>query len=278
MDAKKLILFIMIFSMIIFALSQSPQIIAASMGGHTFESGSAVDCVKCHRYDAYNDMNSSQALVLAAHKRAAGNKNYTTYLEVGGTSYDPEAGLIYTNVDSDNNGTNDIWRWNGSAWIYNNTAKLYNLDTDGNGIEGAETCKLCHNLELMGQTNIVTGVHTVGTRYCDDDRCHGNQNHRYNDYRLFSYTGSNVTQAGLIISRESIHGNTYKQAASGDANRSILHPYDITPGNAAPSNPDNISQSPYVCIGCHTQINVGANITQPPRFNHSSSYPKSRYS
>jgi hypothetical protein len=95
-------------------------------------SGKDVDCIVCHRYDAFDDMNTSQKLVLEAHKRAAGNKNYTTYLEVGGISYDP-AGLIYSKVDSDNNGTSDTWIWNGSMWVYNNTARLYDLDLDNSG-------------------------------------------------------------------------------------------------------------------------------------------------
>lgn len=277
MDAKKLTIFTMLIALIILTLSQSPTLIAASMGQHTFESGRNVDCVKCHKYDAYNDMNSSQDIVLEAHKRAAANRNYTTYLEVGGISYDPVNGVINTNVDRDNSGTNDVWIWNGSSWVYNNTAKLFDLDLDGNGIEGAETCKLCHNLELMGIHTILTDVHTVGTRYCDDDRCHGNKNIQYNDYRLFSGVNINLTTAGYIISGDRIHGKLYTLASAGDANKSMLHPYGIIPGNVAPGNLNNISQSPYVCIGCHTYINVSSNNIQKTLFNHSSQYLKSRY-
>ena len=277
MDAKKLTIFIMLVTLIILALSQSPQLIAASMGQHTFESGRTVDCVKCHKYDAYDDMNSSQQLVLEAHKRAASNTNYTTYLEVGGISYDPINGVINTNVDSDDSGTNDIWIWDGSSWVYNNTAKLNDLDMDGNGIEGSEICKLCHNLELMGIHSIVTSVHTVGTRYCDDDRCHGNKNNQYNDYRLFQDGNRNLTLIGYIISNASVHGNVYLAGASNDANKPMLHPYGIMPGNVISSNPNNISQSPYVCIGCHTFVNVTMAVNETPLFNHSSPYKKSRY-
>ncbi len=277
MEAKKLTIFIMLVALIIIALTQSPQLIAASMGQHTFESGSMVDCVKCHKFDAYNDMNSSQDIVLEAHKRAAGNRNYTTYLEVGGISYDSVNGVINTNVDSDNSGTNDTWIWDGSSWVHNNTAKLFDLDLDHNGIDGSEICKLCHNLELMGIHTVVTRVHTVGTRYCDDDRCHGNKNNQYNDYRLFSGGNKNMTIAGYIISRDQIHGNVYTRGASGDANKSTLHPYGMIPGNVAPGNMNNISQSPYVCISCHTQVNISMSVSVPPFFNHSSPYKKSRY-
>lgn len=277
MDAKKITIFIMLVALIILTLSQSPQLIAASMGQHTFESGRMVDCVKCHKYDAYNDMNSSQELVLEAHKRAAGNTNYTTYLEVGGIVYDPVNGVINTNVDSDNSGTNDTWIWDGSSWVYNNTAKLNDLDLNGNGIDGAETCKLCHNLELMGINTVVTSVHTVGTRYCDDDRCHGNKNNQYNDYRLFNGGNINLTTTGDIFSKDRIHGKIYTQGASEDAKKSMLHPYGIIPGNVAPGNMNNISQSPYICISCHTYVNISLNIVQKPLFNHSSPYPKSRY-
>ena len=182
MESKKLILYLMLISSIIAMFSQTPMIQAVGRGQHTFVSGRNVDCVECHRFDAFMDMNSSQAGVLDAHKRAAGNKNYTTYLQVGGISYNP-AGFIYSNVDSDNSGMNDTWVWNGSAWIYNNTAKLYDLDLNGNGdIDGSEICKMCHNLELMGVSTAVSIVHTVGTRYCDDDRCHSNRAKQYNSF------------------------------------------------------------------------------------------------
>lgn len=199
METKKLILYLILISSIIALISQTPVMQAVGRGQHTFISGRNVDCVECHRFDAYMDMNSSQTLALEAHKRAAGNKNYTTYLQVGGISYDP-AGFIYTNVDSDNSGTNDIWVWNGSVWVYNNTFRLYDLDLDQNGvIDGAEICKLCHNLELMGVSTAVSEVHTVGTRYCDDDRCHGNRAKQYNSYLLFQGGSKNMTAAGAIF-------------------------------------------------------------------------------
>ncbi len=279
MEAKKLALYIILISSIIAMLSQTPMIQAVGRGQHTFVSGRNVDCVECHRYDAFNDMNSSQTQVLEAHKRAAGNRNYTTYLEVGGIRYDPAGGFIYTNIDSDKNGTDDIWIWNGSVWKYGNTAKLYDLDLDSSGtIGGAEICKLCHSLELMGLGGLGSPVHTVGTRYCDDDRCHGNRNHTYDDYRLFMKGRRNLTAAGAIMSNNSVHGIFYNEAARDDANKTMFHPYGIKPGNVAPGNADNISGSPYTCLGCHSHINVTGNITPNPRFNHSAAgYPKQRY-
>jgi hypothetical protein len=278
MEPRKLALYIILITSIIALLSQTPMIQAIGRGQHTFVSGKDVDCIVCHRYDAFDDMNTSQKLVLEAHKRAAGNKNYTTYLEVGGISYDP-AGLIYSKVDSDNNGTSDTWIWNGSMWVYNNTARLYDLDLDNSGaIEGAEICKLCHSLDLMGMSGIVSAVHTIGTRYCDDDRCHGNRNYTYGDYRLFTDGRIDLTAAGRIISNNSVHGNFYKDGAGRDSNKTALHSYGIMPGNAAPGNVNNISVSPYTCLGCHSYINVSGNIVTNPIFNHSdTSYQKRRY-
>ncbi|VVB84571.1 Uncharacterised protein [uncultured archaeon] len=279
MDAKKLVLYIMLVSSLIVILSQTPQIQAIGRGQHTFVNGRNVDCVACHRYDAYQDLNNSQSAVLEMHKSAAGNKNYTTYLEVGGISYDPVAGLIYTNVDSDNNGTNDTWAWNGSIWVYNNTAKLYDLDLNGDGtIEGSEICKLCHNLELMGVSTAASEVHTVGIRYCDDDRCHGNKNKQYNDYRLFQDGRASIMRVGAILNT-SVHGGFYSAAASMDSNNSIyFHSYGQVAGNAAPNNSDNVSVSPFTCVGCHSYINVSGSVRPSPLFNHSDiNAPKSRY-
>ena len=279
MDAKKLALYLILLSSIAAVLSQTPLMQAVGRGQHTFVSGRNVDCVECHRYDAYLDMNSSQALVLDAHKRAAGNKNYTTYLEVGGVSYDP-AGIIYTNVDSDSSGTNDTWAWSGSVWEYNNTAKLYDLDLNGNGvIDGAEICKLCHNLELMGVTTELSDVHTVGTRYCDDDRCHGNLLKQYNNLGLFSDGRHNVTAAGAVLGVNSIHGGFYNITANENSNKTtFFHSYGQVPGNAAPADMNNVSNSPYTCLGCHSYITVNGSIAPGPKFSHSNaSAQKGRY-
>lgn len=279
METNKLAIYIIIILSIIAVLLQTPMIQAVGRGQHTFVSGRNVDCVECHRYDAFNDMNTSQALVLDSHKNAAGNKNYTTYLEVGGISYYSAGGIIYTNIDSDGNGTNDVWNWNGSSWVYNDTAKLYDLDLDSSGtIEGAELCKFCHSLELMGLSGGKGPVHTVGTRYCDDDRCHGNRNNTYNDYRLFAQGRKNLTAAGSIISNNSVHGRLYMAGSSNDTNKTMLHSYGMVPGNVAPGNVYNISGSPYTCLSCHSYINVTGTIPQGPLFNHSvTDFPKQRY-
>lgn len=278
MEAKKLILYLMLISSIIAVFSQTPVMQAVGRGQHTFISGRNVDCVECHRFDAFMDMNSSQAKVLEAHKRAAGNKNYTTYLQVGGISYDL-SGFIYTNVDSDNNGTNDTWVWNGSVWVYENTTNLNALDMDNNGaIEEAEICKLCHNIELMGLDLLGSQVHTIGTRYCDDDRCHGNRNNIYNDFKLFEDGSYNLTAAGMIIGNNNIHGYFYNNGASKDSNKSILHSYGFVPGNAAPDNPNNVSSSPFTCLACHSYINVTGSVSFVLQYNHSNpNQPKGRY-
>ncbi len=278
METKKLILYLILISSIIAVLSQTPMIKAVGRGQHTFVSGRNVDCMECHRFDAYDDMNSSQKLVLDAHKRAAGNKNYTSYLEVGGISYDL-SGFIYTNVDSDNSGTNDTWVWNGSYWIYNNTEKLYALDLNNSGtIEESEICKLCHNLELMGLDLLGGQIHSIGTRYCDDDRCHGNKKNIYDDFRLFEDGSYNLTAAGMIIGNNNIHGYFYNDGASKDSNKSILHSYGMIPGNAAPGNSNNVSDSPFTCLACHSYINVTGSVSSVMQFNHSNpDQPKGRY-
>src|SRR5659263_629607 len=98
MDAKNKLLIIMLFTSPLGLLYETPLMQAVGGGQHRFINGNNVDCLSCHR-------------------------NYTTYLEIGGTSYDP-AGIIYTNIDSDFNGANDVWSWSGYMWIYENQAKL----------------------------------------------------------------------------------------------------------------------------------------------------------
>jgi len=279
MDPRKITLYIILIVSIAAVIFQTPQFQAVGMGKHTFVSGSNVDCVSCHRYDAYQDMSTSQALMLDAHRRAAGNKNYTTYLEVGGISYDP-SGIIYTSVDADGDGTSDIWTWDGSMWVHNGIAKLYDLDLNMDGsIEGSEICKLCHNLELMGVSSAVSEAHTVGTRYCDDDRCHGNRANQYNSYLLFAGNRNNVTSAGWTISNDNVHAGFYNEAAGKDAGNPIFfHSYGQVPGNAAPGNSINISESPYTCLGCHSHISVTGSVASSPKFNHlDPDAPRGRY-
>lgn len=279
MDLKKITIYFILISSIAAVLYQTPMIQAVGRGQHTFVSGRNVDCIACHSFDAYDDLIQSQAHVLDAHERAAANRNYTTYLEVGGISYDP-AGIIDTSVDSDSSGGNDTWTWNGTMWLYNGTARLYDLDIDGNGtIDGSEICKLCHNIELMGASFLSTASHTVGTRYCDDDRCHGNRKYQFNSYLLFNNGKNTVTEAGLILSDNPIHGSFYNSTAEQDSNNSnFFHSYGQVPGNIAPGNDNNVSGSPFSCLGCHSFINVTGSILPVPVYNHSdTNAPKGRY-
>lgn len=282
MDYKLKLVFLIIL-IISIALSIVQIESTKSIGGtgsHRFISGSNVDCIMCHSADADFDMNLSQIELLNTHKRAAANNNYTTYLQVGGISYDPVAGIISTNVDSDNSGSYDTWIWNGAVWEYNNIEKLYDLDFDKNDIiEGSEMCRFCHNLELMGINTAASEVHTVGIRYCDDDRCHGNIANQYNSYLLFTDAGNNVTNAGKILSDSNVHGTFYNVASNIDSNNSIFFKsYGQVPGNAAHGNVNNISGSPYTCLGCHSYMDViGSNASNAP-FNHSDTNPpKGRY-
>src|SRR3989304_7306554 len=212
MDAKQKLLLIILSTSFLALLFETPLMQAVGVGQHLFINGRNVDCLSCHR----NDVNIPHQTGLDAHQRSAENKNYSTYLEVGGISYDP-IGIIYTNIDSDSSGTDDMWVWNGSMWVYNNTAKLYDLDfnTDGT-ISGSETCKLCHNNELMKISSEDRPEHTFGPRYCDDDRCHGNSN---NDYR-FNKTGYNNIPSASISNPGITTGNFY-------INNTWINPSDV---------------------------------------------------
>ncbi|CAG0994524.1 hypothetical protein METP1_02484 [Methanosarcinales archaeon] len=201
MDAKNKLLIIMLFTSLLGLLFQTPLMQAVGGGQHRFINGNNVDCLSCHR----NYPDAAHQVGLTGHQIAAENRNYTTYLEIGGTSYDP-AGIIYTNIDSDFNGANDVWSWSGYMWIYGNQAKLYNLDFNDDGVvSGSETCKLCHNKELMRTSVEKSPEHTFGQRSCNDARCHGNSNE---DYRFFK-TGYNTIPPASISNPAIITGNFY---------------------------------------------------------------------
>src|SRR5659263_234775 len=201
MDAKNKLLIIMLFTSLLGLLYETPLMQAVGGGQHRFINGNNVDCLSCHR----NYPDAAHQAGLAGHQMAAENRNYTTYLEIGGTSYDP-AGIIYTNIDSDFNGANDVWSWSGYMWIYENQAKLYDLDFNSDGVvSGSETCKLCHNKELMRTSIEERPEHTFGQRSCNDARCHGNSNE---DYRFFK-TGYNTIPPASISDPAIITGNFY---------------------------------------------------------------------
>ncbi|MCX9082487.1 MAG: hypothetical protein OIN83_09850, partial [Candidatus Methanoperedens sp.] len=218
MDAKQKLILIMLVTSMFGYLFQTPVMMAVGTGMHTFINGKNVDCISCHGYGSA----ISHEAGFSGHQRAAENKNYTTYLEVGGISYDP-AGLIYTNQDTDSDGSTDIWMWDGSMWVYNQSARLYDLDFNSDGtISGSETCKLCHNRELMGTDPDV--LHTFGPRYCNEARCHGNSNE---DYRFYKYGYDTIPPASIsnpfIRTGNFYINNTWTNPSDSDFNYTLFN-------------------------------------------------------
>lgn len=258
---KKILLYIALMAIL---LAVIPSTISLYAGQHTFRGKYSVSCAKCH-FDIVQELDSSQ--ILDAHKRAANNTNYTTYLSIAGIDYDPINGKIYTSYDSDGDG-NDTWTWNSSEgkWQYKNTLKLVNLS-------GQEICSLCHRADLFNlsaHTNVVV-------RTCDDDRCHGNKNKFYNDPDLFKNGSFSKTAAGNLISKNNVHKYFYNSASNESSNYNAGKPYGQTPGNADPSG-SKLSKGYWTCLGCHSQVTANLTIKPAEPYNHSDPYaPKHRY-
>ncbi|PWB52912.1 MAG: hypothetical protein C3F06_06895, partial [Candidatus Methanoperedenaceae archaeon] len=260
MDAKKKLILIMLVTSILSFFFQTPIMQAVGGGMHTFVNGRNVDCISCHGYGSANSHQAGSD----AHQRAAENKNYTTYLEVGGTSYDP-AGIIYTNIDSDSSGSNDVWIWNGNAWVYDNTAKLYNLDFNGDGtIGGAETCNLCHNRELMTVSAQSGPEHTFGPRYCNDARCHGNSNEDFRFYKngYDTIPPASISNPGISTGNFYIN-NTWTNPSDPDFNHTLFrlsNGTNLTAINFS-SNYFNLTLSPHYVQNISAQtVDIWGNI------------------
>ncbi len=209
-----------------------------------------------------------------AHKRAANNMNYTTFLSVGGIEYDSLNSKIKTIDDKE-------WVWNGAwdggngTWESGSEHRRISLDFNDNGeIDGAEICHLCHNSSLFG----IAG-HAATVRVCDDDRCHGNRNHAY----LGSATGMfvdppnvrYVVTAGYNISKENVHQSFYLNLSDQPSIYSAGHPYGNPCGNAYGSE---LSKGHWTCVGCHSDVGTEVNLNPHPVYNHSDpNAPQQRY-
>ncbi len=243
---------VLIVGIVFLAVFIMPDTQSMFAGMHNFYGS---NCIKCH-FNEYDELMASQTSVLNAHKRAANNTNYTTYLTVGGIAYNSSNGTIITNYDGDGNGENDIWHWNATLGMWqrtsDNTTLLFSLERDGvPGIGGNEICHLCHNASLFG----FTGSHIAVVRTCDDDRCHGNDNYTYNDPDLFGNVTRNLTEAGAQISQGNVHAPFYQHLKNQSTAYAAGTPFNYTPGNA---NGGRISQSYLSCVACHsgTAINI----------------------
>ena len=299
MELKAILLGIAIISVAIYIL---PSIYAMFPGEHTFYAATEMDCLKCHE-DVGQNVNASQTVALQAHKRAANNTNYTTYLAVGGIEYNATANesydgahqirpVIYTmdflnevgNISAyDDNDTAYFWNttygwenttWNGSTFVPTGEFKLLDLDADNNGeISIGELCALCHNTTLFD----IWGTHTAVTvRVCDDDRCHSNANYQYNDLDLFDGVSYKVVYAGKNLSMGD-HREFYLNASEENSTHLAGTPFNYTPGNAGPGGV-YISLGFWTCLGCHSETELNITWIHPTTYMHDNpDAPKQRY-
>ncbi len=289
---------------------------ATFAGVHTIEVNATagprgLPCAQCHPY-IRDELGAGPALT--AHLRAANNTNYTTYLAAGGIAYNSTANESYNgavqlrpvvySVDfrDDTLGDNATYDEGDAAYFYNTTGNRTwekalwsvtggtfsptgvtsreSLDLDSSGtVEAGEACLLCHGAEFFG----IDGTHTkVVVRACDDDRCHGNANRTWNDYRLHgneSYL--TVVSAGKHLSTPpgnySVHETFYNRSSQNNSSYADGAPFGVTGGNAGPGG-GYISQGHWTCLGCHTGVGAALNITQPTPFPHSNaSASRQRY-
>ncbi|HIH44591.1 MAG TPA: hypothetical protein HA257_05810 [Candidatus Methanoperedenaceae archaeon] len=276
MRSNPLKMLIILTAAMALAMFTVPTVLSLYTGQHTFVNGTNIDCLKCHS-EVYTEVTASSASVLNAHKNAALNTNYTTYLAIGGISYNP-SGTISTN-------SGGTWTWNGAAWVdTNGSQRLERLDVNGNNaIENNEICTFCHNIRLLGFGQDAPGSrteHAALIRTCDDDRCHGNGQHVYNDYRLFSGGSYTVTGAGRLLNYTNTSHSAFYVSASNEPSVFLAvrgYNYTEVPGNAIP-NGTYISRGYWTCEGCHSETRVGAVLIESAGFPHSDSgAPRQRY-
>lgn len=273
MKQKTLLLIVAAIAIILFVL---PAVYSLFAGQHTFRTN--VGCLRCH-IDVADQLEAERTDVYDAHRRAANNTDYLTYLSVGGIEYDEADAIIYTNYDGDGIGGNDIWTWNSTynEWQRDSDGKLLlvSIDEDHNDyISIDEMCFLCHKATLFG----ISATHTNTTaRGCDDDRCHGNARHRYNHPDLFPNASSSVVHAGYLLSRDNIHVPFYASASNESSSHMDGSPFGQPGGNVAPDG-QHISKGFWTCLGCHSHVEVSPISVSTDHYLHSNpDAPKKRY-
>lgn len=237
-------------------VSVMPNVIAVFAGQHSFYNDMGLNCVTCHsdiksQLDINNFVNSK-------HKVAALSNNYTTYLAIGGTTYDKATGNITVSGGA-------VWKWNGSFWVNNSAPSQslnVSLDSNKNGaIDSDEVCQLCHSRSLLG-----AGTH-AGTAFvsaCDEDRCHGNRLYDYNNPNLLGIYG-NVTAAGYNLSLDNIHQKYYLTLSNQTSTYQAVDIFGYTHGNV---NNSYVSRGYYVCLGCHSDVSTSVSLILPETYDH----------
>lgn len=262
---KKIMLYIATMAIL---LAVIPSTISLYANQHTFYGKYSVSCMKCH-FDIQQELNDSQNTIYNAHRDAAHNTNYTTYLAIGGIEYNASNSTIITI-------SGEKWVWKNNEWerTSDNERRLLSLDHNDNGIiDGQEICFLCHGAALFG----LKGHANVTVRTCDDDRCHGNKNNFYNDPDLFENSSFSKTAAGNLISKNNVHKYYYNSSSNESSNYNAGKPFNHTPGNTDPSG-SKLSKGYWTCLGCHSQVTVNVSIKPAEPYNHSDPYaPKHRY-
>jgi len=116
------------------AISAIPNVATVFANQHYFYKAAGLNCKFCHA-----DVNAQlepDSYVNLKHREAALNYNYTTYLVIGGISYNKSTRNI--TVYGNHN-----WYWNGSVWINQSNPSQYkneSLDANGNGVIDNQPC------------------------------------------------------------------------------------------------------------------------------------------
>jgi hypothetical protein len=111
-------------------------------------------------------------------------------------------------------------------------------------------CQLCHIAEANSQA--VNGAHTKLTiRVCTDEDCHGNSTTRGVQLPTYAHAG----YVGLNLS------------SSNDAHSGWFNALEQRPSRYDNEDGGKYSQGFYACLGCHTHMGVGFNITRPNSYS-----------
>ena len=272
-----------------------PWTMSMFAGQHSFHEVNDVKtgCSKCHE-DIWQELEISPTI--AVHKNAASNTNYTTYMFVGGISFNKTAfenmdgvltyypviySIDFAEITIGDNSSyasgdvayfwNDSFGWEKATWNttlpkrFDPSDEFYNISIDIDEIPGIttdEVCHLCHNISLFG----LSGTHTkMIVRVCDDDRCHGNWNHTYNDPDLFDDSSIKLTHVGSNLS-SSIHASFYLTASNESTAYAAGSPFGHKAGNEYNSY---ISKGYWSCLGCHSDAQTDIEIIPAGLYNHS---------
>lgn len=237
-----------------------PDILSLFAGQHNYFD--QAKCERCHESEYDEIWLSSPAR--DAHRAAANNTNYTTYLAIGGKDYNRFNGTILTVEDK-------IWNWTDNSWINGTTSMLVSLDKNNNSeIDGSEICHLCHNASLTGKL----GAHGITMRTCDDDWCHGNRNYVLNDPELFNTSQNTTVNVGMVLNEsDNLHRDFYLSQSNESTGYASSEPFNHTMGNTAGNY---TSKGYWTCMGCHSKIQIEITIETDKPFNHTDT-PRRRY-